>query len=211
MTKRIKNIALDLGGVIISLSQPRAVEAFAALGLKDAAQRLDPYRQSGIFGELEEGAISAEEFTQSLSKLVGRELTHEECLKAWHAYVSDLPERNLRAVERLRSMGYKVCLLSNTNPFMMEWARSKAFDGKEGGIDRYFDRLYLSYECKVMKPSPEIFRMMLEGQGATAEETLFVDDSITNAKTAEALGIMTLCPKTNEDWTEALFKLIGNC
>lgn len=202
----IRNIALDLGGVVIALDQTQAVKAFERLGLKDAARRLDPYRQSGIFGELEEGAITAEDFRRELSILTGRELTLDECYQGWHAYVSDLPERNLQAIIRLRSMGYKVCLLSNTNPFMMQWARSTDFDGKGNSIDHYFDRLYTSYECKAMKPSPEIFRMMLEGQEALPEETLFVDDSIRNVQTAEALGIHTVCPKTNADWTEDVFQ-----
>ena len=55
-----------------------------------------------------------------------------------------------------------------------------------------------------MKPSPEIFRMMLEGQQATADETLFIDDSPNNCAAAEVLGIHTLCPQNNEDWIPAL-------
>ena len=79
-----------------------------------------------------------------------------------------------------------------------------AFDGGHHPIDYYFDCLYLSCECKVMKPSPEIFRMMLEGQQATADETLFIDDSPNNCAAAEVLGIHTLCPHNNEDWIPAL-------
>lgn len=53
----------------------------------------------------------------------------------------------------------------------------------------------------VMKPAPEIFHMMLKGQDAKPEETLFIDDSETNVKVAQSLGIHTLCPHNNEDWT----------
>ena len=52
-----------------------------------------------------------------------------------------------------------------------------------------------------MKPAPEIFHMMLKGQDALPEETLFIDDSETNVKVAQSLGIQTLCPHNNEDWT----------
>ena len=52
-----------------------------------------------------------------------------------------------------------------------------------------------------MKPSPAIFHMMLEGQDALPEETLFIDDSPTNVQTAQSIGIHTLCPQNNEDWT----------
>ena len=50
----IKNIVFDLGGVIMTIDQSQAVRRFKELGLEDAEQRLDPYTQSGIFGDLEE-------------------------------------------------------------------------------------------------------------------------------------------------------------
>ena len=59
---KIKNIMFDLGGVIMTIDQPSAVKRFKEIGLEDAERRLDPYTQSGIFGDLEEGKITADEF-----------------------------------------------------------------------------------------------------------------------------------------------------
>ena len=95
---------------------------------------------------------------------------------------------------------------------MLQWAFSPEFSAtpdstqaNEGHpIDFYFDRLYLSYECKLMKPSPEIFTLMLQGQQSTPDETLFIDDSPKNCSAANSLGIHTLCPQNNEDWTPTL-------
>lgn len=202
--EKIKNIAFDFGGVVLALSYEQAVSRFEEIGLANARQHLDAFQQKGIFGALEEGSITAEEFRQQLSLMVGRTLTMDECYYAWQGYLEYVPQKNIETILQLRQNGYKVCLLSNTNPFMMQWACSPAFDGGHHPIGYYFDRLYLSYECKVMKPSPEIFRMMLEGQQATADETLFIDDSPNNCAAAEALGIHTLCPHNNEDWIPAL-------
>ncbi|MBQ9640045.1 MAG: HAD family phosphatase [Bacteroidaceae bacterium] len=207
-TKKIKCIVFDLGGVVIHLSYEQAVRHFEEIGLKDARKHLDAFHQTGIFGELEEGRISAETFRSELSKLVGRELTMEECGYAWHGYVEAVPKRNLLALKCLQRKGYRVCLLSNTNPFMMAWAYSKDFDGEGNGIDQYFDRLYLSYECRVMKPAKEIFEQMLQGEGVSPEEVLFIDDSPANCQAAEQLGIQTLCPQNNEDWTGSLMERI---
>ena len=204
MPSNSHNIAFDLGGVVIALSYENAIRRFEEIGLIDARQHLDAFHQHGIFGDLESGRISAEVFREELSRIIGRQLTMDECFYAWHGYVESVPQRNLDMLLRLRQQGYKVCLFSNTNPFMMQWACSPAFDGGHHPIDYYFDRLYLSYECKVMKPSPEIFRMMLEGQQSTADETLFIDDSPNNCAAAEVLGIHTLCPHNNEDWIPAL-------
>ena len=205
----IRNIAFDLGGVVIALSYEQAVKRFEEIGLSDARKHLDAFCQQGIFGDLEKGLITPEQFRTEISRLVGRELSHDECRYAWHGYVEAVPQRNLQMLLKLRQLGYKVCLLSNTNPYMMQWAMSNEFDGNGHSIEYYFDHLYLSYQCKQMKPSPEIFRMMLEGQQSTPEETLFIDDGQKNIEAAKALGIQTLFPKNNEDWTAPLAKLLG--
>jgi putative hydrolase of the HAD superfamily len=205
----IRNIAFDLGGVVIALSYEQAVKRFEEIGLSDARKHLDAFCQQGIFGGLEKGLITPEQFRTEISRLVGRELSHDECRYAWHGYVEAVPQRNLQMLLKLRQLGYKVCLLSNTNPYMMQWAMSNEFDGNGHSIEYYFDHLYLSYQCKQMKPSPEIFRMMLEGQQSSPEETLFIDDGQKNIEAAKALGIQTLFPKNNEDWTDPLAKLLG--
>lgn len=204
----IKNITFDLGGVILALNYKQAVKHFEEIGLKDAGQHLDAFHQKGIFGALEDGSATPAEFRQALSRLIGHEVTMQECYYAWHGYVESVPRRNLDALLQLRSEGYRVCLLSNTNPFMMQWARTPDFDGGQHPIGYYFDALYLSYECRVMKPSEEIFRLMLAGEHAKPGETLFVDDSHANVQAAAALGIHTLCPQNNEDWIPALRQLL---
>lgn len=203
----IRNIAFDLGGVVLALSYEQAVRRFEEIGLQDARKQLDAFEQKGIFGDLESGRINEEDFRRELSVMVGRPLTMDECYYAWHGYVDYVPQRNLEAILRLRAEGYRVCLLSNTNPFMMQWAE-KDFDGKGHPISYFFDAMYLSFECKVMKPKREIFEMMLRGQQATAEETLFVDDGPRNVETAAAMGMHTLCPQNNEDWIPALEALL---
>jgi putative hydrolase of the HAD superfamily len=55
-----------------------------------------------------------------------------------------------------------------------------------------------------MKPDERIFRMMLEGQRASADNTLFIDDGRKNVEAASRMGIHTLCPLNNEDWTGML-------
>ena len=208
MMGKIKHIVFDLGGVVIALSYEQAVRRFEEIGLRDARTHLDAFQQKGIFGQLEEGAIGCEEFRVALGRLIGREVSMDDCYYAWHGYVEAVPQRNLDMLLHLRQQGYSVSLLSNTNPFMMQWADSSAFDGSGHAISYYFDRLYLSYQCKVMKPSPEIFNMMLAGEHAQPEETLFIDDGRANVEAASRLGIHTLFPQNNEDWTGMLLSYL---
>ncbi len=208
MERVIKNIVFDLGGVIMTLDPAEALRRFKALGLSDAERYLDSYTQSGIFGNLEEGKITAEDFRSKLSSLTGHELTFDECKHAWLGYRKDVPQRNLDLLKELRAKGYRLILLSNTNPFMMDWALSSEFDGKGSSLNDYFDALYLSYRLGIMKPAPDFFRQVLDNENILPEETLFVDDGPRNVEAAGKLGFMTMCPDNGSDWTGELRSLL---
>ena len=203
----IKNLIFDMGGVVFSLGYEQAIRRFEEIGLSDARRLLDPCVQTGLFGDLEGGLISCEAFRRELSSLVGKELSWQECAYAWKGYILDVPQRNLDKLLELRSRGYRTVLLSNTNPFITAWAHSPEFSltasDREPGrpMDDYFDHLYFSCDLKMMKPGEAIFRHVLEAEGFLPEETLFIDDGERNVATAARLGIHTLCPQGNSDWT----------
>jgi HAD superfamily hydrolase (TIGR01509 family) len=205
----IKTIAFDLGGVIATISQREAVSRFREIGLADAEVRLDPYTQSGIFGDLEAGAITSETFREKLSELCGKNISFDECVYAWKGYFADLPQRNLDELDRLRCKGYRVILASNTNPFIMSWARTEHFTTDGKCLDDYLDALYLSFQLKLMKPSPEFFTRILTEENCKPEETLFVDDGERNVDAASRLGMETLHPENGRDWTGDLEKKLS--
>jgi len=204
----IKTVIFDLGGVVITLDPQQAVRRFEALGVADAANRLDSYTQQGIFGDLEGGRISAESFRLELSKLVGRDVSYQECCYAWQGYAKEVPERNLEALLRLRREGYRVLLLSNTNPYMMEWCDSERFDGHGHPVGYYFDALYLSYKMRLMKPDETIFREVLIKEQVPPADCLFIDDGSRNVAAASQVGMRTYCPENGADWTEEIYNYL---
>ena len=204
----IKNLIFDLGGVIITLAPEEALRRFKSLGLENAEEQMDIYTQTGIFGQLEEGKISAETFREELSRQVGREVTYDECRHAWLGYVKEVPQRNLDVLQRLHSEGYRLILLSNTNPFMMSWVRSPEFDGHGHSIDYYMDACYLSYQLGVMKPSTQFFHEVLMTEKIMASESLFLDDGARNVATASQMGMRTYCPENGADWTSKIYEYL---
>lgn len=209
MESNIKNIIFDFGGVIMTIDYDNAVRQFENVGLEDARRWLDPCTQGGIFGELERGDINAEEFQTKLSEIIGRELSWEECRRGWMGYLKEIPKRNLEALKRLRQEGYRLIMLSNTNPFMMEWAESRDFDGEGHSVHDYFDAIYVSYKCHSLKPDKKFFKHVIEHENVKVEESLFLDDGPRNTVAAAELGLQTICPKNGEDWTDDLFNFLG--
>lgn len=201
----VKNIIFDFGGVIVTLDHQEATRRFLALGLSDAVKQLDPYTQTGIFGALEEGKISAEDFRLELSSMVGHEVTFDECKYCWLGYRKEVPKRNLDVLKRLKSEGFRLILLSNTNPYMMSWAESNEFDGMGNSVHDYFDATYMSYLVGCMKPDRRFFSIVLQKENILPCETLFLDDGPRNVEMASSMGIHTFCPVNGQDWTIEIY------
>ena len=110
---QIKNLAFDLGGVVLALSYENAIARFEEIGLKDARKHLDAFCQQGIFGDLEIGRISTEEFRVELGKIIGHEVTADECYYAWHGYVENVPSATSRPYSTFAQRATK-CVSSRT-------------------------------------------------------------------------------------------------
>ena len=198
--KGIKNIVFDLGGVLITLDRAEAVNRFKEAGLKNVSELLSAYHQKGIFLELEEGKLSLEEFHEAVRKEAGRFVSNETIDHGWMGFLKELPEYKLTMLEELKQKGYRLYLLSNTNPVIMSWAFSPAFSPQGKCIDEYFDKLYLSYQIGYTKPHPEIFRFMFNDSGMIPSESLFIDDGVANVEMGKQLGMKTYLAENGEDF-----------
>lgn len=205
--ERIKNIVFDFGGVIVNFSREAAVKKFEEIGVANANELLDAYHQKGAFLQVEDGTINAEEFRIILSELAGKELSYEQVKEGWLGFMLDVPQYRLEYLLELKKK-YKLYILSNTNPYVMSWARSNDFTIAGRPLDDYFDKIYTSYELKAVKPGKTIFELMIKDADMLPGETLFIDDGPANIKMAKELGMMTFQPINGEDWRDDLTALL---
>jgi len=206
--KKIDTIVFDLGGVILDLDRDCAVSRFKDMGVLDIEDMLDPYEQKGLFLNFENGGMDMEEFCENLSKHVGRKFSKEEIDYGWLGFIMDTPQYKLDYIKELRK-DYKVYILSNTNPSVMEWASTPDFSEEGLPLTAYCDKIFASYQMKTTKPNPLIFELMIKDTGLVPEQTLFVDDGTRNVEMGEKLGFKTYQPKNKEDWRETLNELLG--
>lgn len=64
--KGIKNLLIDLGGVLINLDRQRCMENFKKLGFTDVEERLNIQQLNGIFMQQEKGLITSAEFRNGM-------------------------------------------------------------------------------------------------------------------------------------------------
>ena len=211
---KLKNLIFDLGGVIATLDPDEAYRRFQQLGIADARERMGIYGQTGFFRQVETGEIDADRFCELLAgeaqRQTGAPRPHYDFRKAqwaWMGYILDVPQQRLDTLLELRTR-FKVFLLSNTNPFIWEWASSPRFSASGRPITDFFDACYCSYRMNDYKPSPTIFQAMLADAGIQAAESVFLDDGRRNVAAAESVGIRGLLVPENKDWAPALMQLI---
>lgn len=192
-----------MGGVIFRQDSEEAFRRFREAGL-DPEKYMGAFGQKEFFLDVENGKIDADTFCRKMAEASGREhVSWEEAQHCWLGFLKDVPVERLHYLLKLKKH-YHVCLLSNTNPFMMSFTRSSKFSSDGKPISFYFDTLFCSYEMKAYKPDSEIFIKALDTDKMIADETLFLDDSMKNIVAAQRLGLQTLYVKTNEDWRDRL-------
>ena len=196
---RIKNLLIDFGGVLIDLDRRRCLEHFRLLGMPDVENLLHDCHQEGFFQLHEKGLISDTDFRERIRQAIGRPVADEAIDEAWNSFLDGIPAYKLDFLLELCTR-YDVCLLSNTNA--IHWNYACTHDFAQGGhrVEDYFDRIYLSYQMKMIKPDAEIFQAVLDDTRWTPQETLFIDDAEANCRTAQSLGIRTYTPQAHEDW-----------
>ncbi len=196
-----------MGGVIVDVHPERAIENFKSAGVNDADKFIGPSHHTGIFTDLESGKISAGEFCRLLSKHAGREILREDIVKAWKSIISLPPDYKLDFIRSLRHK-HKVLLLTNNNPFLIEWVCTPGFTKPGESFADYFDEMYVSYQMKCTKPDIQIFIRMIQEAGINPSESLYIDDSELNIKAAEETGMHVYLAKNGEDWRNAVSSLI---
>ena len=205
----IKNIIFDLGGVVIDLERGNAVNALHSLGITDSDRLLGQYEQKGPFLLLESGLITASQFYDGLLPLCHPGTTCVDIQDAFEGFLVGLPLQRLRTICNLRRKGFKLFVLSNTNPVMYNHWIDLAFRQEGKSINDYFDGIVVSFQERTCKPDPQIFKNRLNRYHLNPQETLLLDDSEANCNSARGLGINAIqIKKTGDDSFSAVCDIL---
>ena len=189
MMENIRNIIFDLGGVVIDLDRSRAVKALSELGLHDAASLLGEYEQKGPFLRLETGDLSAAELYDTLLPGCLPGTTATDIQDAFEKFLVDIPVERLSTIRELHALGYNLFVLSNTNPIMFNHWIDEKFRQEGKTINDYFDGIVVSFQERTCKPDPTIFKNLIDRYDLDPADTLLLDDSEANCRSARTVGL----------------------
>ena len=126
-------------------------------------------------------------FDEACAELAARHPDHAELVHAWRRQdemVGGEVPGTAALVAALRAHGVPLHLLTNMPADVFADRR------RRHEVLRCFDGAVVSGEEGVVKPSPEIFRRLLDRYGLEPAATLFVDDAVVNVDGARAAGLL---------------------
>ena len=181
-------LIFDFGNVLIQIDPARSIEAFQTLGAQ-----ADLHLDADFFQDFETGAITAAEFRRALRSQLRWASADSRVDRAWNALLLEIPPKTLSVLRSLRAQGYRLALLSNTNPIHIDEVRRRLGPFAYGEFARCFERIFYSYEMGLRKPDPAIYAAVDRELGITSPaEVLFIDDNAANIASAAAYGWRTL-------------------
>lgn len=209
MSTNGKTLIFDLGGVLLDIYIDRAFGALAAIGLDSRLLNEENALIDEVIQRYDCGTISTSDFYDYIARHLPqnvRELPQEELFQRideiWNMIIGNFDIRKIKRIDELRSNGYRVVLLSNTNE--RHWEEIERLFLRTTGIDinDFFDELYLSFRMKLRKPDKEIFLKLLSNENTKASDCVFIDDSAQNCQSAESVGIKAINVARNAAWGE---------
>ncbi len=218
MTKKTyRNYVFDLYGTLADIQtdehDPALWRAFSAcaekLGIREAPEALrdmcfsacrvleaEKEKELAARGVPGPGEIDFLAVWEIVGRRHGVALTADEKIELSHLFRS-LSTRRLRLfpqakeiLDALRRQGKKTCLLTNAQ------ATFTLPELKQLGIDTAFDRIFISSEAGVKKPSPAFFGLLLRA-GFDPRETLMIgNDDECDCRGAAAAGMDSMYIRT---------------
>lgn len=182
----IKNVIFDVGMVLINF---RYREYMEDLGFSKEQQEIfcEKIIENKLWGDLDLGVRKTEDIIREMKDRVTEYPVEAD---AFFDRINDIVETfpyALPWIREIKQKGYGVYLLSNYPKELFALHAKEKFtfaDAVDGRI--------VSGYVKMVKPDPEIYKLLCMTYDLQPEECVFLDDREDNLKSAEALGFHTI-------------------
>lgn len=204
-----KAIIFDMGGVLVDLDLEDCKRAFKEdLNYYGIDEILDPCHQKGIWGDLEEGMLSAEDFRKIVLADSRPDAQPEDVDKAMWRILSGIAPYKAELLKKL-AQKYDLYLLSNNNSICLPCSAGM-FDEVGAPLEEVFKKCFYSFEMKALKPSEKFYKAVIEQIGLPGEQMLFIDDSQKNVDGAIAAGLPAVYYQPGTDLSALLADVLSD-
>lgn len=202
-------VIFDMGGVIVDLDIEGCKTAFKRiLDYQKIDEIIDPCHQKGIWGDLEEGVLSVDEFRKIVLSGSRPGAVPQEVDEAMSYILVGIEPYKVELLRKLAA-SHDLYMLSNNNEISIKRS-SKMFADAGIPMDKIFRKCFLSYQMKALKPSAAFYKRVMEEIGRPSDELLFIDDSQANVDGAIAAGLPAVYYRPGSDLAALLADVLGD-
>ena len=179
-----KYIISDLSEVIIQGFMGIAEELEPIIKIPRKEIELEKTKNYPLFVDLMEGKMSEDEYIEKLISITKWNISIEKFKSIMRKVLNKKMPGTIDVLRKVKQTNkYTLVLLSDN---VKEWVEYVEKTNKDLDI---FDYKFFSYELGTIKEDNITFVKVLDKIKAKPEETLFIDDLMTNIKSAESIGI----------------------
>jgi putative hydrolase of the HAD superfamily len=180
----------DLGNVIVDIDFNRVLGVWSDYSRVPLATLQQNFTMDEPFHQHERGEISDEAFAQQLCAQMSLPLSFEQFSAGWQAVFVGIRHEVIDIMQKLRTAGHRVVVLSNTNRL-----HTTLWPEQYPEVRAAADAIYLSQEMGLRKPDAAIYQRVLEAENVSAAEAVFFDDNAANVEGARQVGIEAILVK----------------
>lgn len=187
----LKLFIFDLGKVLIDFDFSIAIRNLEKYGKVNPLKVFSLFRNSQLAQDWDRGLLESEKFFEIVKKELDLKIQMDTFIPIWNNIFTEKKEM----IELVSCLCKKVpvVVLSNTNP----WHASYLRENYPWLVE--LNGFIASCDVHLLKPDPELFKLVLKNYSVKAKETFFVDDLKENVVAAKSLGIEAVLFK---DWNQ---------
>lgn len=183
----IRAVVFDFGNVLALHDRLDICRRFSRHSRLSAEEILPRVYGNELEFDSETGRLdSREHFRQIKERIQGQQDWSYETFAEEYKNVFELNDEALQALQ-MAAKTHRVFILSNTTYLHALWLFEQEL------LATLPELYFFSFKLGVMKPDPEVFRIMLRTGGITAPECLYIDDLPEFCASAESVGINSIC------------------
>lgn len=182
----IKAIIFDYGNVLLDWNPKLVYQRY----FPDDPEGMEKFLHEINFMEWNAHQDRGRSFAEGVKILSAQFPQYAELIRAYHEHwpdsIGEAVTGTIELLKQLKQAGYPLYGFSNWSAETFPLARAKYdfFD--------LFDDMVISGAVGFVKPEPEIYQIMLDKIGRSAQECLFIDDSLPNILQANKIGFQTI-------------------
>jgi len=196
----IKAITFDLDGVYFPNGKATFIKHLSNLGISEIEAKRVFLKSDQMNQQYKRGRMTDNEYWSWAADQWGVDQTPQQLIDLLIASY-DVNPQVVEYVRSARTHGYHALICTNNFP-----ARINGLQERFKFLDD-FDTTVFSYEAGVIKPSAEIFNILVDQAGVPSSAIAYADDDDAAVSSAKSVGISAFMYENFDQFTAELHKL----